>query len=590
MASYHRAAMTTHTFVVPPKAGTLGLSRAGLGSSRIETAAAIALYSAISMLFFGLPALAHLGSSCACGAGPDPTMFMWSLEWWPHALLHGIDPFVTSAVFAPDRLQIGGVTTIPGAALVASPVTLAFGPIVSFNLLMLASPVLAAVFAFLLCRYVCRSFAAALFGGYVFGFSAYMLGHMLVHLNLVLIFPIPAGVHLVLRLIDGRIPARRFIALLGLDLAALLMFSTELALTFVLLGALSFGVALAVLREDRARLRAVVGPTVLAGVLAALVASPIIYFSLRGQTAGFGGIGDLYGGDPLGFVVPSPIIGLWGGAFTSVSKTFNGGNFAESGIYLGAPLVAVLAYYSVTHWRIPATRVMVITLVAITLLLLGSHLKVDGHETVALPWRWLGQLPLVREVSPVRLALYIYLIASVIVSLWLAERPGGALGLAKWLVALLCVLTIVPNLRQGLWGGARSNPTFFTNGDYKRYVPRNATVLALPWSWRGNSELWQAETGMWFRLAGGYLGKLVPDDYLREPIVPALLAGRTSAAPAELLSFLRTRNVSLVIIDSAHPGRWPAVLASLGVRPVPVDGVLFYRLPSFAPMTTSGAA
>jgi hypothetical protein len=141
-------------------------------------------------------------------------------------------------------------------------------------------------------------------------------------------------------------------------------------------------------------------------------------------------------------------------------------------------------------------------------------------------------------------------------------------------------LVIVPNLRQGLWGGARSNPTFFTNGDYKRYVPRNSIVLTLPWSWHGNSALWQAETGMWFRLAGGYLGKLIPDDYLGEPIVPAFLAGRTSDEPGKLLSFLKARKVSIVIIDSAHPGRWPAVLAMLGLRPVRADGVLFYRLPN----------
>ena len=70
--------------------------------------------------------------------------------------------------------------------------TLLFGPIVSYNLLMLASPVLAAFFAFLLCRYITRSFAASLVGGYLFGFSAYMLGQLLGHLHLVLIFPIPA--------------------------------------------------------------------------------------------------------------------------------------------------------------------------------------------------------------------------------------------------------------------------------------------------------------------------------------------------------------------------------------------------------------
>ena len=84
---------------------------------------------------------------------------------------------------------------------------------------MLAGPVLAAFFAFLLCRYITRNFAASLFGGYVFGFSTYILGHMEGHLQLVLIFPIPAAVHLTLRLIDERISQRRFIVLMALSLA-----------------------------------------------------------------------------------------------------------------------------------------------------------------------------------------------------------------------------------------------------------------------------------------------------------------------------------------------------------------------------------
>ena len=146
---------------------------------------------------------------------------MWGLAWWPHALLHGMNPFFTKALFAPDRLALGGDVTIPLAALVTAPITLLWGPIVSYNLLMLASPALAAFFAFLLCRYVTRSFAASLVGGYLFGFSAYMLGQLLGHLHLVLIFPIPAAVHLTLRAIDGRIGRRPFIVLLALCLTAL---------------------------------------------------------------------------------------------------------------------------------------------------------------------------------------------------------------------------------------------------------------------------------------------------------------------------------------------------------------------------------
>ena len=175
-----------------------------LASRRHQAIAALVLYTAIEIAFFGVRVLPHLGTECACAPGADPSGYMWNLAWWPHALLHGLNPFVTDRVFAPDHVDLGGEGMIvPGVAIPLAPVTLLFGPLVSYNLAMLASPVLAAFFAFLLCRYVSGRFAAALVGGYVFGFCAYMLGHLLGHLNLVLIFPIPAGIHLMLRCSTG---------------------------------------------------------------------------------------------------------------------------------------------------------------------------------------------------------------------------------------------------------------------------------------------------------------------------------------------------------------------------------------------------
>ena len=84
----------------------------------------------IALLFFGSRAVPHLGSECPCGYGNDAGSSMWDLAWWPHALLHGINPFVTDGLFAPDRVNLGGFTLLPLPALVAAPVTLLFGPLV----------------------------------------------------------------------------------------------------------------------------------------------------------------------------------------------------------------------------------------------------------------------------------------------------------------------------------------------------------------------------------------------------------------------------------------------------------------------------
>ncbi len=553
---------------------TFTLSRAG------ETTLAVALYLVLSVAFFGLHVLPHLGRDCVCN-GTDAGTYMWGLAWWSHALVHGINPFFTNALYVPNRLDLGGVTLAPGAALVGTPMTLLFGPVVSYNVLMLASPVLAGVFAFLLCRYVSGNFLASLVGGYVFGFSAYMLGHMFGHLNLVLTFPIPAAVHLVLRMIDGRITARRFVVLMALDLAALISFSTETALTFVLLGGLALVLA-GLLPSLRCKVKPALAPMALAMLLAAALASPVIYYALRGNVANanaYQGIGDTYGGDVLGFLIPTPVTALGGSALHAVSATFNGGNFAESTTYVGLPLALIMLYQLVARRRMASFRALSVVLAGVVILTLGSHLKVGGHATIALPWRAIGQLPLLRQLLPVRLGLYVFLITAMLVAMWLAEARRGRQRIARWTAAAAGIAFIFPNVISGVWHIQPPNPTFFTSAEYRRYLHRGENVLALPWADLGFSMLWQADTDMWFRMAEGYLGRLVPTDYQSDPMVLPL-KGVRAAQPASLRSFLKRRQIGAVIVDPNDASGWPELLSKAGLRPLSTGDILFYRVPA----------
>ena len=566
--------------VASPRVASL---RAAFTSSRRQALWALAVYTALSLDFFGVRALPHLGHVCVCGAhGNDPATYMWNLAWWPHALLHGINPFLTNAVFAPDRLDIGAFTLFPAAAFVATPVTLLFGPFVSYNLIALASPILASLFAFLLCRYVTRDFLAGLFGGYLFGFTAYMLGHMGGHLDLLLTFPIPAGVHLVLRLIDERISHRRFTALMALDLAALIAFSTELALTFVLVGTVTLALGLALAPASRARITAAIRPIAIAGALAVLVTSPVIYYAIKGNVVGpFNAAGDIWGGDGLGFLIPTRVTALGSGPFAAVSSAFTQNDVAESGIYLGLPVLLIMARHIVTRWRLPVVRVAFAAGLVVSVLLLGAHLHIDGHSTISLPWRAIGAIPLLKEALPVRLGLYLFLIAALIVAMWTASPRAGAWGIAKWALLAASVAFLFPNVSGGLWHSRPSNPRFFTTTEYRRYLHRGETVLTLPWPGlgsKGYGMLWQAETGMWFRLAGGNLGKLVPASYRRESIMRAFFDPERVNEAGALRSFIVRHQVGAVIVDSADPQQWPGMLARLGLRAVHIGGVLFYRV------------
>jgi hypothetical protein len=556
---------------------TIDMARDKLGSRRNQAIGALVLYSAIGIGYFGLHVLPHLGRECVCEPGPsDSSIFMWGLAWWPHALLHGMNPFFTNALFAPDRLALGGDVTVPFAAIVAAPITLLWGPIVSFNLLTLASPVLAAFFAFLLCRYITRNFAASLFGGYIFGFSAYMLGQLLGHLHLLLVFPIPAAVHLTLRAIDGRIRQRWFVILLALCIATLILTSTEIALTFVVLGAVSLTVAFSLAPGDRTRLLAVVKPILAAGVLTAIVTSPFLYYGLKGVPPLSPMVGDIYGGDALGFLVPTMLIRLGRQYFLGLSGTFSGADISEAGTYVGLPLALIVARYTITRWRLTSTKIMAITLAVVVVLLLGAHLYIAGHPTVPLPWKLLDHSVL-RDVLPVRLAVYMFLIVAIIAAMWLAQMRPRNWAVAKWALAAVSIAFLVPNIGSGEWHWDVPNPAFFTTHEYRTYIRRGETVLVLPWGYNGMSMLWQADTGMWFRMTEGYLTPQPPPDYVADPLLP-ILTSQFKPPPVGIENFIARRHVGAVIVDPAYPGHWPQALAALGLKPVAVGGVLVYRV------------
>src|SRR5262249_23306046 len=155
-----------------------------------RTLAPFAAYLGVSLLYFGIPVAAHPGRDWI-GTGEDPQIFVWSLAWWPHAILHGENPIVTHAVWPPVWLNLAWVSSIPGLALLLAPVTLLAAPVAAYNVASILMPALAAFTAFVLCRHVTHAFWPSLAAGYVFGFSSYMLGQLEGHLHMSSVFLLP---------------------------------------------------------------------------------------------------------------------------------------------------------------------------------------------------------------------------------------------------------------------------------------------------------------------------------------------------------------------------------------------------------------
>ncbi|HYA08140.1 MAG TPA: hypothetical protein VEG24_01035, partial [Gaiellaceae bacterium] len=417
-----------------------GRLRFDLSRRDVAGIGALALYTAVAFLAFGLRPLTDPTSDYV-GGGYDPQVFIWAFGWWPHAILHGENPFVTHAVWAPDGINLAWTTTVPGLALLFSPLTLAVGAIASYNVAAVLMPALAAWTAFLLCRHLTRRLWPSLVGGYLFGFSSYMLGQIQSgHMQVSSVFLVPLVALVVLRYVEDELDARGLVVRLAPLLALQLLFGTEVAFTLTLALACSLLLGIAVAPRSRRRLLTLLAPLAGAYVLAGILTAPFVYYLLTGfQTRAIHPPQD-YVTDLLNFVVPTRLSLSGQGWAESISGHFPG-NDGERGAYLGVPTLLIVGWFAWKRWRTASGRFLVGTFLLAALAALGSVLTIDGNRSLPLPWEHVGSRPLFNNVLVERLPLYVWLAAAVMVSLWTAARGRGLL---QWLLPALAVVTIAP--------------------------------------------------------------------------------------------------------------------------------------------------
>jgi hypothetical protein len=548
---------------------------------------AFGLYFVLGLLTAGWYAISNPTAVCACIGNyslSDPATYMWSLGWWPHALVEGLNPFMSHYVFAPTGANLARAATIPTASLALSPVTALFGPLASYNVMSVASPILAAFTAYLLCRHIVSRELPALAGGYLFGFGPYEFAQLVNHANLSLIFLIPVMVLLALRRAEREISARAYVLWLALVFALQVGLSTEILSTAVLLGLVLFAAArLLAPQPYRGRIGGLLAETVGAGFLAAVVTSPFLYYALikGGMPHELPFISDAWGLDLLNPVIPTSVTWLSGHGLQSVAETFDGGNIAEADGYLALPIIVAFVWWAARTKRRFLARMLIIAAVVSFLAALGSHLHVEHQELIALPYNWVRNLPIFRLITPARIVIYTSLALAIGVAAWLAEgRARSPGGVARWLLVGLGAVMIFPNISSGLWGGAPTNPEFFRSAVYRRYLRPGETALVLPYGADANSMFWQAETGFYFRMPEGYLGHFAPPQFEGQRIVSELNANEGVDA-ARLEEFLRAYHVRDIVIQGGEYAEAPyaSVLAKLGLQGTWIDGVHVYPLP-----------
>lgn len=529
-------------------------------------------YQLLAIALFGIPVLGHFAGRIVAADTIDSSAYIWFIAWWPHAIIHGQDPIITTAMFAPDGYNLAWAASIPLPSLLLSPVTALFGPRQAFNVLQLLIPALNASAAFWLCRRLTGRRAAAAAGGLLFGFSPYVISHMAGAPSLALVALVPVAAGLVLARLQGAISRRRLVVLMSVTLSAQFYTGAEVLLTMTVFGMIAAGLAYGLLSDRRPGLRGLAAPLGLAYGVTAVLAAPFLAAMLLGPH--YPPIIRGFSADLASLVLPPPLLALAPHAFTYV-----GSNTED---YLGLGLIAVIVAFALTGRPRRGTWALVAFTTIAGLASLGAHLVVRQHQTPILgPWWPLSQLPLLRDALPSRLSLFVFLGAAAIVSLWLAqapaERPARRVG--TWALTALALVMLIPDPGHA-WTTGAADPPFFARGLYRAYLAPGERVVTVPVL--GPSERWLADTGFPAALAGGYAGQQDPPGYVRYPAWAGLTAATTldPSAAGNLRRFLRDKGADAIIVAPGHAALEQSLTATLGIRGRSVGGVSLFRLTS----------
>lgn len=451
-------------------------------------------------VWFG-PGLGHR----LVGGATDPEMFAWYLAWVPHAVGSGLNPFVTHVVAAPAGANLMWSTSVLLPAFVLSPVTLLFGPFVAYDVAVTAGITLNAFVAFLAFRRFCRRPSAAVVGSLLYGFSPFVAGQLLGHVNLVILaFP-----PLVLLLLHELLIRRRWnrwlcAGALGAASAAQMLISEEvLALTAVVTAAV-----LVVTSPDWGRgehaIRRAISTLLVAGAVGTLLCCYPLWLQFRGPRRVVGRLQppNRCVTDLVALARPSGRQLLSSSASASrIAKLSCFGG--ESASYLGLPLIVLLAVGVVVLIRRPPVRAAAWCLIIALVASAGPSLHVGGRDTgIVMPWRLLANLPLLRDVLPDRFMIFVFLGAGWIISQVLDEvlamEPARLRRLGSVVVAVPLVALVPgspPVTRVAI-------PAFFTSKGVR--ILRGREALVLPLDDHGYSAMaWQSAANFSFSMPEG---------------------------------------------------------------------------------------
>jgi hypothetical protein len=525
-------------------------------------------------------------TTCACG---DAAQQLWWFEWFPRALLHGHNPFYSSALFA----RFGGINAMSNTswmlpAAVLSPVTLLWGPVASFNVANLLAPVASGVAAFALASKFVRSFSGRLVAGVVFAFSPFVIRNtVLGHLGFTVIAYVPLVLLVGDRLVRREMqPVRAGLILGGLTVLEFFIGVEVIVFTAFLAVILLAGTA--VVRLDllvRARRDLALAGAVAGGVCAVALAYPL-WVALAGPNHVLGPYWPNARSTSFGFLDAGNGVHRISSAHAAVGYA---GPIGPGPDFVGAGILVVLVLCAWETARRRAYSVMAIAAAACL-----------AFESVASA-AW-NDVPIVSSASQSRFALaaslMLGLMLGMVVDGWLLPvRPWFARStrrIARWVgpvaaiaSVLVAIVPVASTYSLPFVVRTASTPSWFAGAAGSDPTGRPVLVIPFAWKIRDDAMAWQAETGIRFPLIGGW-GFVPGSDRTRDEVLSPLRSAtllrevttQTSALSASQAARMRAllsrwAPIEVVLIDSVTPAAVARNLRGLLGRPASTaDGAM----------------
>ncbi len=501
------------------------------------TVALAAVYYLLAALAVTLLLWRDPVSRTVAGNPNDADQMAWFFRYDATAIAHfHLPALVTTAMNAPQGVNLMWNTPLLLPGVLLAPVTLLFGPQVSLTVLLTVGFAGSATVMFAVLRRWQVSVAGAALGAAVYGFSPALVHSSIGHYDLQFAVLPPLIADAVLRLATGRTSAVRGGLWLGLLVTGQVFISEEIL----------FGTGLAVLlllvvmaasrpREVRGRIGTLAGGLGVAACVLTVIAGYPLWVQFFGPLHQTGSpfTTDFFKNDLSGFVVPSSFM-LFHTAGSAAEALRYQAQLPEYLGYLGWPLIAVLVAGTIRFWRRLPVRACAVACAVLSLFSLGGTLLASGHEHawIKLPWYWLQGLPVLDAALPDRFsivadgaaaallafcvdaaALALTAVALSILGRLLPRLALSLPGRRKWApwsaaavmsCAVLAVLPIVPRPLPA--DAAIQVPPGWSAAFAALHLPASATVLTVPVPMSTFTEplRWQADTGQPAALVGGY--------------------------------------------------------------------------------------